>query len=64
LTLNGSKSLEMIVRHPRAAAAIIPPPIPGISRVTALNILGVTIQDTLSMSQHVGSLVSSAGQNL
>jgi len=29
LKLNCSKSLEMIVRHLRAAAAIIPPPIPG-----------------------------------
>jgi len=50
LKLNSRKLLEMIVRHPRAAAGIIiPPSIPGISKMTAFNILGVTKQDTLSM---------------
>jgi len=64
LKLNSNKSLEMIVRRPNAPLVTIPPPIPGIKRVTSLTILGVTVQDTLSMSNHIASLVSSAGQNL
>jgi hypothetical protein len=64
LKLNSSKSLEMILRWPRAPKVATPIPIQGINRVKALNILGVTIQDTLSMCGHVSDLVSCAGQNL
>ena len=54
LTLNVSKSCEMIVRDPRTPADLpsIPPPIPGLARVSALEVLGVSFSDRLDFSEH------------
>ena len=41
-----------------------PPPIPGIQRATSLKILGVTITSKLSLSEHVGGVISSCAQSL
>ena len=64
LRLNTSKSLEMVVRCGKRAHVSPPPPIPGVERVTCLNILGVTIRDNLSMSDHVQGLVSTSAQSM
>ena len=54
----------MIVHNKRYTVSDAPPPLAGIQRVQSLNILGVTIQETLSMTEHVDSLVAAASQNL
>ena len=41
-----------------------PPPLPSISRVKQMEILGVTIQDNLGMDAHTRAVVGSACQNL
>ena len=64
LTLNQSKTKEMIIRKPSKKNTPLPPIIPGISRCSSLNILGVTITDTLSMSEHVSNIVSTGHQRL
>ena len=46
LRLNPAKSIEMIVRRGRSACQP-PPPLPGITRIRQMEILGVTIHDTL-----------------
>ena len=61
LRLNSSKSAELIVKKPRSRAQD-PPIIAGLPRVTSLKVLGVTLQDNLLMSQHVGNAVAKAGQ--
>ena len=63
LKLNLNKSIEMVVRRSRGSAPP-PPTLYGITRVTKMNILGVTIQDNLSMETHTKDLVTSANQNL
>jgi len=64
LKLNTNKLQEMIVKKPRACKAIIPTPYPGIARVVTMKILGIIIQDNLSMTAHVTELVSRAGRSL
>jgi len=39
-----------------------PPFLPGITRVTTLKVLGVTISDKLSVSAHVQNIISSCAQ--
>ena len=55
LKLNISKSKEMIVTKPRYQGNL-PSILPDIKRVESLNILGVTVTSTLSMSEHVNSV--------
>jgi len=65
LRLNKTKSSEMIVRKSNKMSTFVPPPpIPDVVRVTSLNILGVTIDQTFSMREHIDNLVTSTGQNL
>jgi len=42
----------------------VPVPLPGIERVTALKILGVTITGKLSLSEHVRDVVRKCAQSL
>ena len=64
LKLNTNKSSELIIRTKRASISPVPPPPLGVERVASLDVLGVKIQENLSMTGHVDSLISSAGQNL
>ena len=65
LKLNTNKSTEMIVRNKRALNIdSVPPPPLGVVRAVYLDILGVKIQENLSMAEHVESLISCANQNL
>ena len=54
LSLNVSKSCEMIVRRPRLAIddPDFPPALPGVKRVSELNILGVYMSDKLVYPSH------------
>jgi hypothetical protein len=63
LRLNPTKSTEMVIRSGRNASQP-PPPLPSISRVKQMEILGVTIQDNLGMDAHTRAVVGSACQNL
>lgn len=67
LTLNCSKSTEIVFRNRRcrrrhAANTVDPAPLSGIARSTRLKMLGVTIEDDLSVTQHVQHLTSSSAQ--
>ena len=64
LKLNNNKSKEMIFRRPRSKLLNLPPPIPGIGRVSESVILGVTISDRLSFDPHIDRICIKASQSL
>jgi len=58
LILNRSKSAEIIFTNRRRRQQVHePPPLPDIPRVSSIKILGVTISNRLSLSQHVQNIV-------
>ena len=65
LSLNVTKSCEMIVRRPRMVVndPAIPPALPGLKRVSELNILGVHISDRLEFTPHVNHITVTAVQS-
>ena len=56
MSLNKTKTKEIIFRTCRMNQSI-PQPLDGIQRVKSLKLLGVTLQDNLSMNEHVNSLI-------
>jgi hypothetical protein len=65
LTLNRKKSKEIIfvdTRRKRGVAAF--PPMPGIPLVTSLKVLGVTLTNGLSASDHVRGVMTNCSQTL
>ena len=63
LRLNRSKSAEIVfINSKRKCKSKFqsPPPIDGISRVTSLKILGVTITSSLSATEHVRQVLQSS----
>ena len=65
LTLNNSKTVEIIFSRPRSRRAITPPAlIPGIVRSESMKMLGVTISNTFSVSQHINETVSTCARAL
>lgn len=63
LNLNCSKSTEIVFRDSkRRLTAAEPAPLPGIARSSCMKMLGVTIENDLSVSQHVQRLVTSSAQ--
>ena len=67
LTLNRSKSTEIIFTDPkRKPRQHPPPPLPDIDRTSSVKILGVTFTNTnhLSVTQHVHSVTSACAQHL
>jgi hypothetical protein len=65
LRLNRSKTTEIIFYNKRRQICHQQPAeISGISRVTSIKILGVTITNSLSMSLHVQNILSSCSQTL
>ena len=65
LTLNRKKSTEIVfvdTRRKRQVAAN--QPMPGIARVTSVKVLGVTVTNGLSASDHVRGVVTSCSQTL
>ena len=54
LTLNQSKSAEIVFTDSRKRSLVQPPPpLQGIARVTSLKVLGVTVTKKLSFTEHV-----------
>ena len=65
LKLNNAKSQEMIVHHPRRKRQFTcPTAIPGIKRVCKLNVLGVTVSDTLTFCNHVDAVIQKTSRSL
>ena len=66
LKLNVSKSCELIVKRPRLSPEDprIPPPVPGLLRVTSLKTLGVTFSDKLDFSEHFRNAVAKASKSM
>jgi len=63
--INHAKFLEMIVYHPhRKRQFTYPNVIPGIKCVHKLNILGVTVSDTLAFHNHVDVVVEKTARCL
>ena len=65
LALNRSKSKEIIFIDPkRKRQFLLPSSLPRIARETSVKILGVTITDGLSASDHVRGVISNSAQTL
>jgi hypothetical protein len=65
LTLNRKKSNEIVfIDRKRKRQVVSPPPLPGIIRTTSLKILGVTMTNGLTASDHVRGIISSCAQTL
>jgi len=66
LTLNASKTVEMIFRDNRKRCRPTPPRMMmhGIARATSLRILDVTFTDTLSVSVHVDDVINSSARSM
>jgi hypothetical protein len=65
LNLNRAKSNEIIFVDSRRQKRVqYPPPLADINRVTTLKILGVTLTNHLSVSEHVRGVISSCAQTL
>jgi len=63
LSLNRKKTREIVFRDSRRKRLVSPPPpMADIERVTTLKILGVTITNTLSASEHVCEVIKSCAQ--
>ena len=54
----------MIVRRPRTRLGNIPPPTPGIERVSSMKILGVVYEENFTFREHVERLVTQSNQGL
>jgi len=64
LTLNMIKTTETVIYDCRKTQQDTPPPLPGITRVDTLRILGVTLTRRLSASDHIRRVVSECSQTL
>ena len=64
LSLNEKKTAEMVLHKKGTKGFAPPPPLPGITRVESMVILGVTLNDTLTFDEHVCRTVSQSSQSL
>jgi hypothetical protein len=66
LTLNRSKSVEIVFVAPRSKRVVtIPSPaVPGFQRVESLKILGVTISRKFSTTDHIDKMLAACAQTL
>ena len=63
LQLNCAKTKEIIFVDKRRKRSVFEPPLlPGITRVTSMRILGVTLTTGLSASDHVRDVISKSAQ--
>ena len=60
--ITASKTVEMIIHKPRFNVALVPAPLPGVSRQSQLKILGVIITDTLSFEEHINNVTTRVAQ--
>jgi len=64
LALNRSKTVEIVITNCKKCLASQPPPLSGISSTSTIKILGVTISNKLSSSDHITSISSKCSQTL
>ena len=64
LTLNFTKTKEMIFHRPGPCRFIVPPPPVGIERVISFKLLGVYLASTLSMENHINYVLLLVNQRL
>ena len=66
LTLNRSKTVEIMITDGRKKKCLAsqPPPLSDISRTSNIKILGVTISNNLSVSEHITNTISKCSQTL
>ena len=65
LTLNWAKSIEIVFVDEKRNSQFVPqPPLPGIERVLSLKILGVTVTNGLSVSDHIRDVITNCAQTL
>ena len=63
LKVNSAKYSEVVFLDKRRKTQP-PPPIPGIERTTTVKILGVTITNNLSVSEHIRTVIGSCAQTM
>jgi hypothetical protein len=65
LKVNPAKYAEIVfVDKRRHSRVMMPPPLAGITRVTTVKILGVTVTNSLSVAEHVHAVLGSCAQTL
>jgi len=64
LTINTGKTKEIVFHRPASRHLNIPPPLPGIERVTEATLLGTDITSTLSTSVYVNRMLMQINQRL
>ena len=65
LQLNKSKTFEIVFFKKNCKKKRFPPEAtPGIKRVNSIKLLGVTLQNNLSMDEHIGNVLSECATNL
>ena len=66
LKLNTSKSLEMIITNSRKKQppSLLSPPLPSISRVDSMVVLGVTLSNYITMERHISEKIKNGGKSL
>ena len=64
LCLNRKQTFEMIFTKPRDRNKCAVTTLAGIEKVTSLKVLGVTLIDNFSMTEHVSERIASSGQFL
>jgi len=58
LTLNRRKSTEIVfVDSRRRRSVVLPSPLSGVSRVSSMKMLSITVSETLSMAEHVKAII-------
>jgi len=64
LKLNNAESQEIVVHLPRRIKHFpFPTAVSGIKRVDKMNILGITVSDTLTFHHHISSLVAKSARS-
>ena len=63
--MNQSKSAEIVFTDSwKRHLAQPPPPLQGIARVTSLKVLGVTVTEKLSVTEHVDDVINSCARSM
>jgi hypothetical protein len=62
LTINAVKTKELVFHRPKPSIHISPPVLDGIERVLVAKLLGVTLNPTLSFSEHVANIIKQCNQ--
>lgn len=64
LKINTAKTKEIIFHRPRLPKKVLPIPLMGIEQVNCAKILGLTLSDTFSPTQHLNTILMQCNQRL